>query len=94
MGYLNNLELTEKAFDEEGWMYTGDMGKFDKVGCCTRSGKHTRACTLHCLSTCLQLALCNTPCKHINCVFLLSVSLWNYKPGIHWVTRAVNSILM
>lgn len=32
MGYLNKLEQTKEAIDEDGWMHSGDLGKFDKVG--------------------------------------------------------------
>ena len=33
MGYLGNLEQTKEAIDEEGWMHTGELGKFDEVKC-------------------------------------------------------------
>lgn len=32
MGYLHNEEVTEAAFDEEGFFKTGDIGYFDKDG--------------------------------------------------------------
>ncbi|KAJ6664148.1 hypothetical protein lerEdw1_008363 [Lerista edwardsae] len=32
MGYLNMEEKTREAFDEEGWLHSGDLGKMDKDG--------------------------------------------------------------
>ncbi|XP_078530563.1 long-chain-fatty-acid--CoA ligase ACSBG2-like [Lissotriton helveticus] len=32
MGYLNMVEKTKEAFDEEGWLHSGDIGKFDQDG--------------------------------------------------------------
>lgn len=31
-GYLNNPEQTRQVLDEEGWFYTGDLGKIDERG--------------------------------------------------------------
>ncbi|KAJ1212737.1 hypothetical protein NDU88_000386 [Pleurodeles waltl] len=32
MGYLNMVEKTNEALDEEGWLHTGDIGKLDQEG--------------------------------------------------------------
>ncbi|XP_068060555.1 long-chain-fatty-acid--CoA ligase ACSBG1 isoform X4 [Anomalospiza imberbis] len=32
MGYLNMEDRTKEAFDEEGWLHSGDLGKLDKDG--------------------------------------------------------------
>ncbi|XP_051484655.1 long-chain-fatty-acid--CoA ligase ACSBG1 isoform X3 [Apus apus] len=32
MGYLNMEDKTKEAFDEEGWLHSGDLGKLDKDG--------------------------------------------------------------
>lgn len=31
MGYIDDLEMTKQSLDEEGWLRTGDKGKFDPV---------------------------------------------------------------
>ncbi|XP_066492662.1 long-chain-fatty-acid--CoA ligase ACSBG1 [Tiliqua scincoides] len=32
MGYLNMEDKTKEAFDEDGWLHSGDLGKMDKDG--------------------------------------------------------------
>ena len=39
MGYLNLPEKTEEAVDEEGWLHSGDLGKVDKRGIVTITGR-------------------------------------------------------
>ena len=31
MGYLRNEEKTADTIDDEGWLHSGDIGKFDEV---------------------------------------------------------------
>ena len=31
MGYLNQEEKTRETIDDEGWLHSGDLGKFDEV---------------------------------------------------------------
>ena len=31
MGYLENKAKTDEAIDDEGWLHSGDVGKFDEV---------------------------------------------------------------
>ena len=32
MGYLNNEGKTKEAIDDEGWLHSGDIGRFDEDG--------------------------------------------------------------
>ena len=32
MGYLENMAKTEECIDKEGWLHSGDIGRFDEVG--------------------------------------------------------------
>ena len=32
MGYLREEEKTAEVIDKQGWLHTGDFGKFDEVG--------------------------------------------------------------
>ena len=31
MGYMNREEQTREVIDDEGWLHSGDLGKFDEV---------------------------------------------------------------
>ena len=39
MGYLSDEQSTKRAFDEEMWFRTSDMGKFDENGMLTLFGR-------------------------------------------------------
>lgn len=40
MGYLKELEKTAEAKDKNGWLHSGDLGKFDSNGFLSITGKH------------------------------------------------------
>jgi len=40
MGYLNAPEKTEEAKDKNGWLHSGDLGKFDSKGNLSITGKY------------------------------------------------------
>jgi len=40
MGYLNEKEKTEETKDKNGWLHSGDLGKFDSNGILSITGKH------------------------------------------------------
>lgn len=39
MGYLNNEDKTKEAIDDEGWLHSGDLGKIDKDGFLSITGR-------------------------------------------------------
>ena len=39
MGYFNDEEKTSEAFTNDGWLKTGDLGRFDKKGCLHIKGR-------------------------------------------------------
>ena len=39
MGYLNQEEKTKEAVDENNWLHTGDVGKKDKAGFLSITGR-------------------------------------------------------
>jgi len=39
MGYLNNETKTRETIDDEGWLHSGDVGRFDKNGCLFITGR-------------------------------------------------------
>ena len=46
MGYLGMEEKTKETIDDEGWLHSGDIGRFDQVGC-VEEGMLVMQCTLH-----------------------------------------------
>lgn len=39
MGYLRNESKTSEAFDEDGWLRSGDIGKIDEDGFISVTGR-------------------------------------------------------
>ena len=39
MGYFHNEEKTKEAIDDEGWLHSGDIGKIDKDGFVSITGR-------------------------------------------------------
>ena len=52
MGYLNQPEKTREVMDDDGWVHSGDLGKFDEV----------RHLTCVCVCTCVCEYACDTYC--------------------------------
>ena len=50
MGYLNQPGKTREVMDDDGWVHSGDLGKFDEVG-------HLSVCahTYECACTCVSM---------------------------------------
>jgi long-chain-fatty-acid--CoA ligase ACSBG len=47
MGYLNNPEKTKEAFDENGWLHTGDIARIDKDGFVYITGRLNELLTIN-----------------------------------------------
>ena len=63
MGYLGEEARTAGAIDGEGWLHTGDIGKFDEVRCIVSTlqdilQKFISVCT--CVDESLELTSCFT----------------------------------
>merc|ERR1712066_817623 len=39
MGYLGNEKKTKESIDDDGWLHSGDVGRFDSYDCLSITGR-------------------------------------------------------